>query len=52
MAMDIDEDGDGVQRPRQVESYGIEVDFDSLDAEDREASIVGSVVPLVAPLMT
>jgi structural maintenance of chromosome 1 len=47
MAMDIDED-EGVQRPRQVESYGIEVDFENLDAEDREVSFASSVV--ICPL--
>ena len=35
MAMDVD-DEDGTQRPRQVQSYGVEVDFENLDDEDRE----------------
>jgi hypothetical protein len=30
--MDVDDD-DGTQRPRQVQDYGIEVDFDSLTEE-------------------
>ncbi|KAG8960567.1 Structural maintenance of chromosomes protein 1 [Tulasnella sp. 419] len=36
MAMDMDEDEDGTQKPRQVQDYGIEVDFEDLDDEDRE----------------
>jgi hypothetical protein len=32
--MDVDDD-DGSQRPRQVQDYGIEVDFDSLTEEER-----------------
>jgi structural maintenance of chromosome 1 len=32
--MDVDDD-DGTQRPRQVQDYGIEVDFDSLTEEER-----------------
>ncbi|KAF9233408.1 hypothetical protein BU15DRAFT_90371 [Melanogaster broomeanus] len=35
MAMDVDEDEDGTQRPKQVQDYGIEVDFAALDDEDR-----------------
>lgn len=34
--MDVDEDEDGTQRPKQVSNYGIEVDFESLDDEERE----------------
>ncbi|KAJ8594932.1 RecF/RecN/SMC protein [Rhizopogon salebrosus TDB-379] len=34
VAMDVDDD-DGTQRPRQVQDYGIEVDFDSLTEEER-----------------
>jgi hypothetical protein len=45
MAMDIDED-EGVQ----VETYGIQVDFENLDAEDREAS--SSSTLLSVPLLT
>lgn len=36
VAMDVDDDEDGTQQPRQVQDYGIEVDFDSLDDDDRE----------------
>jgi hypothetical protein len=32
--MDVDDD-DGTQRPRQVQDYGIEVDFDNLTEEER-----------------
>lgn len=33
--MDIDEDEDGTQRPKAVADYGIEVNFDSIDEDDR-----------------
>lgn len=33
--MDIDEDEDGTQRPKAVADYGIEVDFDLIDEDDR-----------------
>lgn len=37
MAMDIDEeDVDGTQRARETKDYGIEVDFEELDDDDRE----------------
>lgn len=37
VAMDVDEDEEeGTQRPKQVQDYGIEVDFDALDDEERE----------------
>jgi structural maintenance of chromosome 1 len=34
--MDVDEDENAAQRPKKVQDYGIEVDFDSLDEETRE----------------
>lgn len=34
VAMDVDDD-DGTQQPRQVQDYGVEVDFDSLTEEER-----------------
>ncbi|KAG2124257.1 hypothetical protein BD769DRAFT_1653050 [Suillus cothurnatus] len=34
VAMDVDDD-DGTQQPRQIQDYGIEVDFDSLTEEER-----------------
>ncbi|KAJ7638242.1 condensin complex subunit SMC1 [Roridomyces roridus] len=36
VAMDVDEDEDGTQQPRKVQDFGIEVDFDELDDDDRE----------------
>ena len=36
--MDVDEDEDGTQRPKEVEDYGIEVDFSLLENDDREVS--------------
>ncbi|KAG8897606.1 Structural maintenance of chromosomes protein 1 [Tulasnella sp. 408] len=36
MAMDVDEDEDATQRPKQVQDYGIEIDFETLDEDNRE----------------
>ena len=36
VAMDVDEDEDGTQHPRKVQDFGIEVDFESLDEDERE----------------
>jgi structural maintenance of chromosome 1 len=36
--MDVDEDENGTQRPRKVRDFGIEVDFSSLDDDEREVS--------------
>ena len=36
MAMDVDEDEDGTQRPKQVLDYGIQVDFESIDEDNME----------------
>ncbi|KAJ7497178.1 condensin complex subunit SMC1 [Mycena latifolia] len=36
VAMDVDEDEDGTQQPRRVQDFGIEVDFEGLDDDDRE----------------
>ncbi|EIN08250.1 hypothetical protein PUNSTDRAFT_52701 [Punctularia strigosozonata HHB-11173 SS5] len=36
MAMEVDEDEDGTQPTKVVSDYGIEVDFDLLDEEERE----------------
>lgn len=38
MEMDVDEDNDGTQHPRRVDDYGIEVDFEALDDDEREVS--------------
>jgi structural maintenance of chromosome 1 len=35
VAMDIDEDEEATQRPKAVADYGIEVNFDLLDEDDR-----------------
>ena len=34
--MDVDEDEDGTQRPKQVLDYGIQVDFESIDEDNLE----------------
>jgi hypothetical protein len=34
--MDVDEDEDGTQHPKKVQDFGIEVNFESLDDEERE----------------
>ena len=34
--MDVDEDEDGTQRPKQVSDYGIQVDFESIDEDNLE----------------
>ncbi|KAF8996172.1 condensin complex subunit SMC1 [Cyathus striatus] len=36
VAMDVDEDENNTQGPKQVSDYGIEIDFDSLDEDERE----------------
>ncbi|KAG8849135.1 Structural maintenance of chromosomes protein 1 [Tulasnella sp. 330] len=36
MAMDVDEDEDGTQKARQTQDYGVEVDFEQLDDDDRD----------------
>ncbi|EIW78182.1 cohesin complex subunit psm1 [Coniophora puteana RWD-64-598 SS2] len=36
MAMDVDEDEDGTQRPHKVADYGIEVDFELLEENERK----------------
>lgn len=38
--MNVDEDEDATQRPKQVQNYGIEVDFDGLDEDVRENGAV------------
>lgn len=34
--MDVDEDDEGTQRTKRVQDYGIEVDFSSLEDDERE----------------
>lgn len=36
VAMDVDEDEEGTQRPKRVADFGIEVNFDDVDDEERE----------------
>ncbi|KAF5373789.1 hypothetical protein D9758_000684 [Tetrapyrgos nigripes] len=36
VAMNVDEPEDGTQHPKHVQDYGIEVDFDLVDDDDRE----------------
>lgn len=45
MAMDVDEDEDATQRPKQVQDYGIEIDFETLDEDDREVRFIGARGP-------
>ena len=37
--MDVDEDEHGTQRPRKAQDFGIEVDFDCLDDDEREVLV-------------
>ncbi|KAH6918179.1 cohesin complex subunit psm1 [Coprinopsis sp. MPI-PUGE-AT-0042] len=36
VAMDVDEDEDATQRPKKAADYGIEVDFDSIEDDERD----------------
>ncbi|KAK0449845.1 condensin complex subunit SMC1 [Desarmillaria tabescens] len=36
VAMDVDEDEDGTQQPKRVDDFGIEVNFETLDDDERE----------------
>jgi structural maintenance of chromosome 1 len=36
--MDVDEDEDGTQQVKRVADYGIEVDFDTLDDDERQVN--------------
>lgn len=36
MAMDVDEEDDGTQRPVEVTDFGIEPDFEELDEGEQE----------------
>jgi structural maintenance of chromosome 1 len=44
VAMDVDEDEDGTQRPKKVQDFGIEVDFEALDDEEREVCMARHLV--------
>ncbi|CAL1698943.1 unnamed protein product [Somion occarium] len=39
VAMDVDEDENTTQRPKRVPDYGVEVDFDALEEDEREADV-------------
>lgn len=39
-AMNVDEDESGMEPPRALPTFGVEVDFGSLDDEDREVRLV------------
>lgn len=38
--MDVDEDEEGSQSVKRIPDYGIEVDFDGLEDEDREVCVM------------
>ena len=38
--MDVDEDEEGSQSVKRIPDYGIEVDFDGLEDEDREVCVI------------
>lgn len=40
--MDVDEDEEGTQRPKHVQDFGLEVDFDSIEEDEREVRVYGS----------
>lgn len=48
--MDVDEDEDATQRPKQVQNYGIEVEFDGLDEDIRENGSVADFDKEIAKL--
>lgn len=48
--MDVDEDEDATQAPKRVQDYGIEVDFDGLDEEDKEADVNERIAELDASI--
>jgi len=39
VAMGVDDDEEGTQQPKKVQDYGIEIDFDALDDEERDVSM-------------
>jgi hypothetical protein len=42
--MDVDEDEDGTQQVKKVPDYGIEVDFEGLDDEERQVNFIASML--------
>ena len=41
--MDVDEDEDGTQQVKKVADYGIEVDFETLDDDERQVVATASL---------
>ncbi|KAH8082807.1 cohesin complex subunit psm1 [Cristinia sonorae] len=50
VAMDVDEDEEGTQRPKRVQDYGIEVNFDQITEEEREMEPADAVADLDAEI--
>ncbi|KAI8982948.1 condensin complex subunit SMC1 [Trametes punicea] len=46
VAMDVDEDEDGTQQVKRVPDFGIEVDFDSLEDDEREGDSAETIKDL------
>lgn len=44
--MDVDEDEEGTQQVKRVSDFGIEVDFESLDEDEREVRQQGGFYKL------
>lgn len=51
--MDVDEEEGATVRPKQINNYGVEVDFEVLDDDDREVSacLLLSFTPLLIELL-
>lgn len=45
--MDVDEDEEGTQHAKRVQDYGIEVDFSSLEDDEREVETRLHQVPKI-----
>lgn len=48
--MDVDEDEDGTQAPKHVPDFGIEVNFETIDEDEREADPAEAVADLDASI--
>ena len=44
--MDVDEDDDATQQPLKTNDFGIEVDYDDLNDEEREVSFPAPIISL------
>lgn len=44
--MDVDDDGDASLRPKQINDYGIKVDFEQLTEHDREVSLFSLILTI------